>query len=179
MYKSFFSLILFLLSWQVQAQVLTGIGTVWSDDFSQWIIYTDEGQGELQTRWQGDFSEWDYYIGDTHGVARLKWKNSPTEWEIKGDDGEIITARTRFPRDLREWRITNNTRSVNLSPVWNDMTEWKVQHSAYGTLHISTTWNNDIREWEIRDDTKDMTIHQKMSVVFLVIFHSSLPYHPK
>lgn len=51
-----FRLFFFFLisSFTINAQYITGIATKWSDEFTEWIIYTDDDdiEGEITMRWQ-------------------------------------------------------------------------------------------------------------------------------
>ena len=60
------------------SQILTGLATKWSDEFSEWTVFTDEEDftGDMVMRWQmqGDYSEWDYRFEEEIGSIRLKWE---------------------------------------------------------------------------------------------------------
>ncbi len=174
--KQFF-LVFLLLPIVANAQYVTGIGTKWSDDFTEWTIYTDgeEQEGELTMRWQmnGDWSQWDYRIGEETGSIETKWKNDFSQWEIRGGN-EIITVRMVWPNDPREWRLTNNTITLTLKSRWsNSINEWRLKNDTYGIFDIYTEWENDPREWNIVDELdEDVSIHMKMALTFLSIFHS-------
>jgi hypothetical protein len=161
-----------------QAQLLTGIGTKWSDEFTEWNIYSDDEdlEGEITMRWQmqGDWTEWDYNLGDDAGKIKLKWKGDPNLWEISGGN-ELITARTLWKDDLSEWRITNNTQTITLKRRWNNnFNEWSLKNDKYGEFDIFTNWEDDPREWIVKDELdEDISIHLKIAILFLVTFHSS------
>lgn len=171
--------IVFILLFTVlPAQYITGIGTKWSDEFTEWIIYTvdEETEGEIFMRWQmqSDWTEWDYNIGEESGNIRLKWKDDPNHWEISGNN-ELITARTLWKDDLSEWRITNNSQTITLQRKWNNnFNEWQLKQSRYGEFDVFTNWEGDPREWIVRDELDDtISIHMKVAILFLVSFHSS------
>lgn len=159
------------------AQIITGLATKWSDEFTEWTIFTDdeELEGELVMRWQlqGDFSEWDYRIGDEAGSIKLKWKDNPSEWEIRGYD-DIVTARMIWSNDFREWRISNNTINLRLkSKYGNTFDEWSIREDDYGDFVIYTSWQGDPREWEIIDELdEDISLEMKMALIFISTFHS-------
>ena len=172
-------LLLSLCCFQLNAQeILTGVGTKWSDEFREWTIYTDdeEVEGDLIMRWQmkNDWTEWDYRIDEEIGSIRMKWKDDPSQWEIRGN-GEIITARMLWKNDVREWRITNNTKSITLKSKWgNNLNEWLLKEDKYGYFEIYTEWENDPREWVIVDELdEDISLPMKMAFIFIAIYHSS------
>ena len=169
---------LLFFSVAVQAQFITGISTKWSDEFTEWIIYTDDEdiEGEVTMRWQmqGDWTEWDYSLGEDSGSIKLKWKDDPNQWEISGGN-ELITARTLWKDDASEWRITNNSKSITLKRRWsNNFNEWSLKNDKYGEFDMITEWEGDPREWLVTDYMdEDISIHMKMAILFLVTFHSS------
>ena len=169
---------LLFLSFAVQAQLITSIGTKWSDEFTEWVIHTDEEdvEGEITMRWQmqGDWTEWDYSIGEESGSVKLKWKDNPNQWEISGGN-ELITARTLWKDDPSEWRITNNSKSITLKRRWsNNFNEWHLKNDTYGEFDMFTDWEGDPREWIVRDEMDDdISFHMKIAILFLVTFHSS------
>ena len=177
-FKQAIYLFLFLLPVLGNAQYITGIGTKWNDEFTEWIIYTDdeELEGELTLRWQrkGDWSQWDYRIGEETGSIKTKWKNDFSQWEISGGN-EIITARTVWAKDVGEWRLTDNTVTLTLKSRWtNNRNEWQLKNDNYGDFGIYTEWENDPREWNVVDElSEDISIHMKVALIFLSTFHSS------
>ncbi len=174
------NLILFLLffTFICKAQFITGISTKWSDDFIEWIVYTDDEdlEGDITMRWQmqRDWTEWDYRLGDETGSIKLKWKGDPNHWELSGGD-ELITIRTLWKGDPSEWRITNNSKSITLKRRWNNnFNEWQLKNGKYGEFDMITNWENDPREWVVEDDLDDdISIHMKMAILFIVTYHSS------
>lgn len=169
---------LLLLSLSIQAQYIIGIGTKWSDEFTEWKVYTEdeELEGEITMRWpmQLDWTEWDYNVGDASGSIRMTWKNDPNQWEINGND-ELITARTLWKDDVTEWRITNNSQTITLKSRWsNNFNEWQLKNDRHGAFNIITDWEGDPREWIVEDELdEDISIHLKIAILFLVTFHSS------
>ncbi len=160
------------------AQYLTGVGTKWSDDFRDWIIYTDDEdlEGNLTMRWQmrNDWSEWDYRIGEATGSIQLKFRNDWNVWEIRGDN-EIITARTLWKDDPREWRITDNEVTLNLKSRWsNRLDEWSLKKNTKGHFEVYTAWEMDPREWVVVDDLQeDISLPMKIAIVFISIIQSA------
>jgi hypothetical protein len=171
------STLLLFVSYWLSAQYLTGIGTKWSDAFTEWILYTDDEdvEGELTMRWQmqGDWTEWDYRIGEESGSIQRKWKNDPSQWEISGGN-ELIIARMVWNNDLSEWRITNNSQTLTIKSRWNNnFNEWNLKSDRYGTFTIFTEWENDPREWIVEDYLDDtISIHMKIAILFVVTHHS-------
>ncbi len=160
------------------AQWITGMRTYYSDDFREWIIYTDdeEVEGELAMRWkyQNDWSEWDYNIGDLSGTIRATFRNDPGQFEIRGD-GNTVTARRLFSTDFREWRITDNNTSFIFKAKWgNSLNEWTTRDDKNGTFEMSTEWENDPRDWIIEDDMdEEVSLQAKVAMVFIAMYHSS------
>ncbi|MEM1320026.1 MAG: hypothetical protein AAGG75_07185 [Bacteroidota bacterium] len=178
MKQCFYFLLLLLLPYSGVAQYLTGAGTKWGDEFTEWIIYTDdeELQGELIMRWQNrnDWSEWDYRIGDVMGGFKLVWQNDPGQWELRGN-GRVITARTVYPRDFRQWRITDNSHTLVLRSRWtNNFNEWQLRDDEFGNLDIYTQWEDDPREWIITDELDErISLEMKLTAVFLALLTSA------
>ncbi len=172
----YLAILLFPLS--SHAQYLAGMGTKWSDSFTEWTIFTDEEgeEGELVMRWQsrGDWTEWDYRLGDVMGTFKLVWKNDPGQWELRGN-GRTITARTVFPRDFREWRITDNTNTLTLRCRYtNNFDEWQLKEDRFGNFDIFTEWEGDPREWGINDELDEtISLEMKLVAVFVAVITSS------
>lgn len=180
MKQRFLILTLFLLgSYSVFSQTyLTGIGTKWSDEFTEWNVFPEDEEitGELTMRWQfqNDWTAWDYRIGEEIGAINQVWKNNPNQWELRGNN-QVITARTVYSRDFREWRITDNDISVTLRSRWtNTFDEWSIKESdRYGEFKIMTSWEGDPREWVIIDEfDESISLPMKMCIVFLAVYHS-------
>ena len=180
------------------AQNLSGISTRWSDSFVEWELFgfaadtsqTDEDSedleetaneelfGELKLRWlniRDDWSEWDYSMGEERGTIKMKWKDDVTQWELRSYQGSIITMRAAWSNDLSEWRVTNNSISLQLKSRWSGQAdEWLVQDSNRGTFYMYTLQEGDPRDWAIEDELDDsVPASMKMALVFLTIFHSS------
>lgn len=176
--KTPFFLLFLCFTFNISAQYITGIGTKWSDEFTEWRIYTEEEdlEGEINMRWQMqlDWTEWDYSLGDETGSIRIKWKDDPNHWEISGGS-ELITARTLWKDNPTEWRITNNSQTITLKSRWsNNFSEWQLKSDRYGSFRIFQDWEGDPREWIVEDDLdEDISLHMKIAILFLVTFHSS------
>ena len=160
------------------AQYISGIGTKWSDAFTEWTIYTEEDglEGDLTMRWQlnNDWTEWDYRLGEEFGSIKMKWKDNPSQWELRGG-GEIVTIYMVWPNDIREWRLTNNTITLTLKSRWgNNLNEWQLKTDKYGHFDIYTNWENDPRDWNVYDELdEEISIHMKIALLFIATFHSS------
>ncbi len=166
--------ILFLANVPIQAQVLTGISTKWSDSFREWVIYSEDEEGELRMRWMldNDWSEWEYRIGEETGTIKVKWRDTPNEWELRGGS-EIVIMRTRWTNDPREWRIENRQNFIIKSRYGNIRDEWQIEDDRYGNFEMITSWEGDPRDWAITDELDEsVSIHTKMALVFTVIFNS-------
>ena len=148
---------LFVVS--AKTQTLSSVSTRWSDSFVEWEIYAtmptdttdtddpdadsetpqEELYGEFKLRWlnvRNDFSEWDYELGSERGAIRQKWKDDPTQWELRSYTGNIVTIRTMWANDLTEWRVTDNSVTLNLKSRWkNQLDEWLVDDATRGSLH--------------------------------------------
>lgn len=168
----------FFLPLCAEAQLLTGIGTQWDDSFREWILYTDvEGEeGELRLRWStgNDWTEWNYHLGEHQGGIRIKWPNDPNEWEVRGDN-RIVSARTLWRDNPREWRISGpQGRQFTLKSRYGNLAdEWLITSDRYGHFEMYTSWEGDPRDWVIIDElTEEITLPEKMALVFIVLFHS-------
>jgi hypothetical protein len=168
-----------LFSANISAQILTGLGAKWNDDFSEWLIFTEyeEVEGTLNMTWQmqNDWSSFDYRLEDASGNIKMKWRDNPNEWEARGDN-HIITARTRWKNDFREWRITDNEITLYLRSRWgNNPNMWLITNEEYGYFEMSMYYRNDFREWVITDElTEEVPLPMKMMLVFLVM-HNCTP----
>ncbi|TNE49823.1 MAG: hypothetical protein EP344_17760 [Bacteroidetes bacterium] len=200
MFSRLFPLLFLLLaSAPASAQALSGISTRWSDSFVEWELFVfappdssqvvEEGEdppppeeelfGELKLRWlniRDDFSEWDYTLGENEsGTIKLKWKSDPSHWELRSWGGTLVTMRTSWANDLTEWRVTDNSISLNLRSRWNNqLDEWIVDDPNRGTFYMYTLTEGDARDWAIEDNL-DASVPEamKMAMIFLVVFHSS------
>jgi len=161
-----------------EAQWLTGVQTYYSDDFREWMIYTDEEDvpGELTMRWRSrnDWSEWNYSIGDLSGTIRATFDDDPSQFEIRGN-GVTITARRLFANDFREWRITDNETTLIFKTKWgNNTNEWTLRDEKKGTFEMETEWEADPRDWRIEDELdEEISLQMKVAMVFLAVYHAS------
>jgi len=179
-YRAFFS------------QTLDAVNARWDDEFTEWDIYTMEGDqtvverggeeiieveasGQLVMRWQADlnWAEWDFVIDDVIGSAKQTWKDDPTQWEIRIGN-EVITCRAAWRDDLSEWRITNNRKTLTWrSKYRRNFNEWELRGDTYGEFYVYATYVNDPRDWSIEDQLDDsIPFSMKMAMTFLAIYHS-------
>ena len=174
---AFFFLLAINLPVTVLAQYITGIGTRWSDDFSEWDILGESGGqiGQLKARWpsQESWTEWDYRLGEISGQIKQKWSNDPNEWEIRGQN-EVVTARTVWKDNFREWRVSDNRIQVTIQRKYgNTIDEWELKTRSHGTLSVQTRWNGDPREWEVYDELDDtISLPVRMALIFVVLANS-------
>lgn len=178
-----------------QSPRFSGVGSRWSDSFVEWDLYafnpdtaaaqTEEEAapaeivvGELKLRWlniRDDWSEWDFIYEETRGTIRQKWKDDPNQWELRTYAGDIVTMRTAWPGDLKEWRVTDNSMALTLRSRWtNQLDEWLVDDHARGRFYLYTYYQRDPRDWVIEDNlTEDVSPAMKMAFIFLTVFHGS------
>ena len=192
MYKYLFVFCLFLFQGGLIAQSLLGISTRWSDEFTEWDVYTTLGDqnvyyegeeefievepsGELLMRWQANlnWAEWDFTVDDVKGSIRQLWKDDPTQWELRIGT-EVVTCRAAWRDDLSEWRITNNSKTL----VWKSkyrqsLVEWELRGGNYGEYYVYETFQNDPRDWVIVDELDDsIPFSMKMAMAFISIYHN-------
>ena len=182
----------FVLFYAASAQTISTISSRWDNSFVEWDIYIageqtdpdaetapeEELYGGFQLRFlnfQDDFSEWTYELGGERGTIRQKWKDDPTYWELRTYTGTVITMRTAWANDLSEWRITDNTISLNLGSRWkNRFDEWLVDDQRRGRFYLYTLNEGDPRDWAIEDElTEDVSEPMKMAIIFLTLIQST------
>ncbi len=156
------------------AQNIEAASTKFSNDFSEWYLYTDKKDevGTLTARWKlnGDVSEWDFRIGESFGAIKLLWKDDPSTWELRTNN-RVVTMKTVYRGDLSEWRITDNTTTITLKTTnphrWD---EWELKNYKEGSFHAYTTTELDPRDWEI-EDYNNLPFHIRMAMIFIVIYN--------
>ena len=178
MKKLLFLALIGSLAIPASAQILTGMGTRWSDGFSEWRIFTaEEGEeGTLERIWamQDDWTEWRYRLGEQAGTIKQKWPNNPHQWEARGE-GEIVTARTVYPNDPREWQISDGTHTLRLRLRFaNILEEWMLGTDRHGWFEMYTAYEGDPRDWVIVDELQEgLPLTMKMMMSFIVIWNST------
>lgn len=175
-----------------QQPIFSGVSTRWNDSFVEWEAYCFESDtsaaadeapeeytcGSLQLRWlnlKDDWTDWDFQLGDLRGSVRRKWKDDPTHWELRAFDGSVITMRTAWGNDFKEWRVTDNNITLSLRSRWgNQLDEWVVDDRSRGQFRLYTVHRNDPRDWSIEDGlTEEVSQTMKMALIFLAIYHAS------
>ena len=176
-----------------QAPLMTTVSTRWQDSFVEWEIYAsmddprqlEEGEelqeelyGELKLRWlnvRDDWSEWDFDLGGQRGTIRQKWKDDPQQWELRTYTGVVITMRTAWAGDFKEWRVSDNDITLNIRSKWtNQFDEWQVQDTNYGDFYLYTLRSQDPRDWAVDDRlAPNISEEMKLALIFLVIYNTS------
>ncbi|HNE29092.1 MAG: hypothetical protein U0U46_11220 [Saprospiraceae bacterium] len=179
-----------------QQQHLSGVSSRWSDSFVEWEIYAvsadtsaaeedeesdypdEETVGELKLRWlnlRDDWTDWDFQYGELRGTIRQKWKDDLNQWELRTYNGDVITMRTAWANDFKEWRVTDNSMSLNLRSRWtNQLDEWLVDDPNRGRFYLYTLRERDPRDWAIEDNLDEsVTPAMKMALIFLTVFNGS------
>ena len=174
--------LLFFAAHNLTAQVLTNFNTRYNDAFVDWEIFTDsldDHTGNLTMTWQNpdDWSQWTYRIGEQSGSIKTKWARDFESWEVRGDN-KIVSVQTIFRGDVRQWRITDNNFSLELT--CRDglrCDEWSVDDAKRGQIQIFTNLRGDPRNWNV-DDQLDpsVSLPMKMALVFIAILNS-IPKH--
>jgi len=175
-----------------QAPVMSTVGVRWQDSFVEWQIFAtypnrnlekdeepeEEYYGELKLRWlnvREDWTDWEFDLAGLRGTVRQKWKDDPQQWELRSYAGAIITMRTAWNGFFNEWRVSDNTITLNIKSRWtNQFDEWEVKDSKYGTYYLYTLRPRDPRDWAIVDKLDpEISEEMKLALVFLVLFNSS------
>lgn len=184
-------MLLLFLSAGLRAQAFSGVSSRWSDSFVEWEIYIqpegaredeeppeEEVYGELKLRWlnvREDWSEWDFELGGGRGTIKRRWKDDPSQWELRTYEGDVVTMRIAWPGDFTEWRVTDNSVTLNLKSRWtNQYDEWQVQDPNRGKFYMYTQRSQDPRDWVIEDGL-DETVSDPMrlALIFLTVYNAS------
>jgi len=166
---------------RTEAQTITGISTIWDDDFTEWSIFTEEdtvnfGTLELINMMGNPRLDWRFRILGKEGRIRNIDRNDFSSWEIQGPN-DIVTVRQMWRDDLREWRVTNNrTAMVWRSRYANHYEEWVVSRRDHGFFTMYTLNSGDPRDWIVVDTmSEDFPIEMKVAFMFITIFLTA-PY---
>ncbi|HMQ48304.1 MAG TPA: hypothetical protein PKA00_12865 [Saprospiraceae bacterium] len=163
------------------AQWIVGLAARWNDDFSEWVILTDDEtlEGQLNVRWpqQNDWGDWQYRLGEAVGTIQLKWANNWNEWEARGDN-EIATARTVWNNNFREWRISDSQYTFTLRTRFGNLwDEWEIRSNNAGAFSMATRWEGDPRDWNVWDELpEELPMPTRMLLVFIVMHQSTAPF---
>lgn len=169
---------LLLLGAWVHAQRITGISTLYSDSFREWIIFTAwEGQeGQLVLRFPGNagWDDWTYRLGEEVGRIRPRWPDRYDEWEIRGN-GVTATARPVFPRDPRQWRLSSPQFQFQWGSRYGNFSEeWVTGERAPGYLSMYTSYEGDPRDWIIIDELDPaVSFSEKLLLIFIALWQST------
>jgi hypothetical protein len=162
----------------VKSQTLTGLSARFNDAFVEWDVFADsldEDKGNLQMTWQrpDDWTNWNYRLGEKTGTIKTKWSRDLEHWETRGEN-KIISAETIFMGDKRQWRVTNNNFSLELTCTdYQNYEQWSVDDSKRGKLTIYTERQRDPRDWIIEDELDpSVSLPMKMTLVFLAILNT-------
>jgi hypothetical protein len=155
---------------------LTGLGVTWSNSLRQWTIYTDSLEGSLQPRWANDPTEWEYHLGDWYGTIKRKWRDDPSQWELTCSNSELLTARTIYANDYREWRITDNNGAVKWKQrYYNNANEWTLDdNESCGEFTVYMRMPNDPRDWNTLNKNNCLSVNAQLLLAFLSMM-TSLP----
>jgi hypothetical protein len=169
---------LFFLIKNANSQILTGISVRFNDSYVDWDVFADsldEDKGNLQMTWQrpDDWSKWSYRLGEKTGTIKTKWSSDLEHWETRGDN-KIITAEPVFLGERRQWRITNNDFSLELTCTdYQNCEQWTVEDSKRGRFLIYTERQRDPRDWLIEDELDpSVSLPMKMTLVFLAMLNT-------
>ena len=169
---------LILFAGHTFGQKVVGLSTRWDDSFSEWIIYTEEGEaeGEITMKWpiKGDWTQWNFRIGELSGTIQVKWRNDPNLWELRSNN-EIITIRAVWKDDWRQWEVKNGDISLDVKSKWaNILEEWQTEDSRFGSMKIYTSWEGDLRDWVVEDEfSDDISLPTKIAMSFIPVFYST------
>jgi hypothetical protein len=162
----------------LKSQTLTGISARYNDAFVDWDVFADsldDDKGNLQMTWQrpDDWTKWTYRLGEKTGSIKTKWTRDLEHWETRGDN-KIISAEPIFTGDKRQWRITNNDFSIELTCTdYQNCQQWSVEDAKRGRFTIYTERNRDLRDWLIEDELDpSVSLPMKMTLVFLAILNT-------
>lgn len=170
----------FLISGEIKAQVIIGIGTRYDDSFREWVITTadEDVRGELWMRWafRNDWTEWDLRVGDLTATIEQKWSDDPNLWEIRCN-GVTVNARTAWPDEFYRWKLSDGQHTINWASLYaNQRGEWSIDDSADRlNFQVYTYWEGDPREWVVVDDLpEDVSQAMRIAMIFLAL-HFSTP----
>jgi hypothetical protein len=188
-------LLSFLVAQQTGAQTISLLSSVYSDDFTEWELYTDvlvteadtlegteaewdyEKLGRLSLLWpqKRDLRDWQYDLDGKRGTIRQKWATDKTHWELSDSDSRI-TMQPTYPGDTRDWRITDNNITLNLKCRYGNVAdEWIVDDVRYGTFYMYTEREGEPHDWVIRNKLhEDVPVGMQMALSFLVLYFSML-----
>ena len=159
---------------------ISGLATVFGDDFSQWDIFDYDGEraGELRLRFPpvagqgGDFTQWTFRMGDIDGTIRRKITGRDDQFEVRVDN-EVITVRTLFPRQFDQWSIGSGKGRVVFAVRDYQLLEyWSTRGpGGPGKFEVYTRFEGDPRDWEVYDDaTEPISAATQLAMIWLPIY---------
>lgn len=158
----------------ISAQIppLYGMHAEWDDKLTQWTIYTvdEEVDGEMNMVWEAinRIDEWDFSFEGVHGKIRQKLLGNKEQWEVRIGN-EVVTILQQWPGDYGEWRITDNSRSIDFRlDRREDPYFWSLKQSdRFGKFQVYTEYTGDVRDWVIIDELDpNFNLALKMAMVF-------------
>lgn len=154
------------------SQVITGIGTKYADDLTEWIFYTEEDEeiGTLQPTFINDLSHWNWNIGDLSGSIALDKNASLREWEIFCENRHYYIRQT-WRNDLSIWSITNDRITLNVEAEYkNTLETWNASFDRSHKMEITTYREFDPREWYVQDTLENTTpLPMKVGAIFIAV----------
>lgn len=150
--------------------------TVWDDRFTEWEIIDEEtgDQGEIRLRWTFplDWSVWDIRWGDTTAEFSLSWKDNPEQWDlIMGS--KRVTARTRWPGDLSEWRIQYDGETIIWRPIDRMRPDiWETENLKRVPFRMYTLYEDDPRDWVIEEELREDVFPLRLMLIMLAVYHT-------
>lgn len=161
-------------SW-AQVPALYSMHTQWDDNITQWDILTvdEEQSGTLEMVWAAlnRIDEWELSFEGVYGKIKLKPIGNKEQWELRIGN-EVVTIRQQWPNDLTEWRITDNSTTIDFkAPDRSDPFNWQLKQSdRYGKFHMYSEYEGDLRDWVILDELDpSFNFAIKMAMVFVPI----------
>jgi len=163
---------LFSVGLAAQVPPLYGMHAEWDDKLTQWTIYTvdEEIDGEMNMVWEAmnRIDEWDFRFEGVHGKIKQKILGNKEQWELRIEN-EVVTILQQWPGDFSEWRITDNTRSIDYKlDRREDPFFWSLKQSdRFGKFQMYSEYQSDPRDWVIIDELDpDFNLALKMAMVF-------------
>jgi hypothetical protein len=83
--------------------------------------------------------------------------------------------RTLFRGNFREWRITDNRKTLRFKTKFGNISdEWILDNNRNGIFDVYTNFEGDPRAWSIVDELdEDISFELKMAMIFISIYYST------
>ena len=162
------------LAW---SQSILGVSAVWDDNLTEWKIYAEDEayDGTLEIKWplNNDWTEWEFEIYDLDGDVEMPRNNQFEYWEMR-NGSDLVTIRTQWPGDIRQWNIRFQDYRLTVQTRYGDIAdEWLVDSQEHGFWTMYTEYEGDLRDWIIEDDLdEDVPILVKMAILHIVLISS-------